>query len=234
MSSTERSVPSNDTLVIRSIDIGIVLLLAPAWIPLMCVVGAAVLVSSGRPILFAQDRIGLAGARFSMLKFRSMLSGENTLVPDPTRITAIGRLLRRTSLDELPQLVNVLRGDMSLVGPRPMLPEQFASLSTSHRRRASVRPGLTGLAQVNGRNRLVWNDRLTFDLRWALEPTTRMYLATLCRTARVVIGGEGISGHDPTDPVVDLRPTSGDSVDLLRIVDFDLVSADPTEEQRAA
>lgn len=233
MFSAELPVQSNNSIAIRSLDVGIVVLLAPAWIPLMIITGAAVLISSGRPILFTQERIGSGGSPFRMYKFRSMLTGRNALVPDPTRITAVGRLLRRTSLDELPQLVNVLRGDMSLVGPRPMLPEQFASLSTSERERASIRPGLTGLAQVNGRNSLLWNDRLAFDLRWARQPTIRLYFATLCKTARVVIGGQGVDGHDPTDPVVDLRPTLTDAVDLASNTDIDLASS-PTQERRAA
>lgn len=214
------------TRAIRTLDLAVVVLSAPIWVPALIAISGAVLLSSGRPIHFTQERVGRGGTTFSMLKFRSMLRGDNPLVPDPNRITPVGRALRRMSLDELPQLLNVLRGDMSLVGPRPMLPEQFAELSEHERTRSAVRPGLTGLAQVNGRNSLRWAERFSYDLTWATQPSVSQWARTLAKTIRVVIRGNGIAGHDATDPLVDLSPT------IIRIVDFDLSS--DNADQRAA
>ena len=122
----------------RVLDVALVVSTAPLWIPLSIATGVAVLLSSGRPVLFRQKRTGRDGLPFTMLKFRSMKTGPNPLIPTKDRLTRIGGLLRRTSLDELPQLLNVLEGTMSLVGPRPMLPEQDALLSTQHQARRSV------------------------------------------------------------------------------------------------
>ena len=159
----------------RAADIALIAASAPLWMPVMAVVAAAVLVTSGRPIFFTQDRVGRNGETFSMRKFRSMRNGNNPVIPDPNRITAIGAILRRTSLDELPQLFSVLDGSMSLVGPRPLLPQQLSALTPTQHLRFTVPPGLTGLAQVNGRNQLSWDERFEFDLALSLihisEPT---------------------------------------------------------------
>ncbi len=194
--------------LLRTLDLAVVGILAPLWVPVLVGCAVAVVVTSGRPVFYRQPRIGQGGRRFDVRKFRSMHNGDNPLVPDPSRITPIGTLLRRTSLDELPQLLHVLRGQMSLVGPRPMLPEQSDGLTAEQARRHTVRPGLTGLAQVNGRNAIAWEERLAFDCAWAADPTASSYLRILVRTVRVVVTGAGIAGHDPSDPLVDLVDTT--------------------------
>jgi len=137
-----------------------------------------------------------------MLKFRTMTKGDNPVVPDANRITAIGRILRRTSIDELPQVINVLRGDMSLVGPRPMLPAHSDRVGREHGARFHVRPGLTGTAQINGRNAISWNERLVHDQHWVKNRSVTMALLVLVHTAKVVATGIGIDGHDADDPIV--------------------------------
>ena len=205
----------------RFFDVTLIVITSPFWIPVLVALSLLVLVTSGRPVLFCQQRVGRDGELFSMLKFRSMVTGDNPLVPDPSRITPIGRLLRRSSLDELPQLLNVVGGHMSLVGPRPMLPTQVEALSDTQNYRHAVRPGLTGLAQVNGRNSLRWEDRFTHDLAWAESPRAREYFHILARTIRVVTCGDGVAGHDSTDRFVDIASASDGPV-FVRLVDFDL------------
>jgi lipopolysaccharide/colanic/teichoic acid biosynthesis glycosyltransferase len=147
--------------------------------PLLAAIALWILVDGGRPVLLAQERVGKGGRRFRMLKFRTMvpnaleLAHELTddpygVVPDDPRITKPGRLLRRTSLDELPQLLNVLAGQMSLVGPRPDLVEQVANYSDRDRDRLAVEPGITGWSQVNGREEITWPERIEQDL-WYIE-----------------------------------------------------------------
>ncbi len=192
----------------RALDIALVVLSAPLWLPAAAGTGAAVALSSGRPVLFCQQRSGRDGDPFTMLKFRSMKTGPNPLIPTDDRMTKIGGFLRRTSLDELPQLFNVLEGSMSLVGPRPMLPEQDANLSPEHHVRRMVRPGLTGLAQVSGRNTLRWRERLELDGEWVHDASLRSYVRVLWRTIGVVLGREGVDGHCATDPFVDVVHTT--------------------------
>lgn len=187
---------------LRSADLLLIALAAPAWIPALGTIALGVLVTSGSPILFRQERVGRGGRTFSMYKFRSMRNGDNPLIPDPDRITPIGKFLRRTSLDELPQLLNVVEGSMSLVGPRPMLPSQQSALSETQSSRHAVRPGLTGLAQVNGRNALSWDERFIYDVRWAKAPSLRRYFSILSRTASTVLRGDGIDGHSTNDRVL--------------------------------
>jgi lipopolysaccharide/colanic/teichoic acid biosynthesis glycosyltransferase len=135
--------------------------------PIMAITVVAVRIAIGSPVLFRQPRPGLHGRIFTMLKFRTMTDardGSGILLPDELRITWLGRFLRATSLDELPELWNVLRGDMSLIGPRPLLEEYLSYYSAEQRRRHTVRPGLTGLAQINGRNQTTWEERLAWDV----------------------------------------------------------------------
>jgi len=144
--------------------------------PVLALLAVAVVVDSGRPVFFRQPRLGRDGRPFRMVKFRTMRPGApaaflpdgSTLVEasDP-RVTRVGRILRETSLDELPQLLNVLRGEMSLVGPRPDLVEQRALYDGEDAHKLRVRPGITGLSQVSGRNGLPWRDRLKIDARYA-------------------------------------------------------------------
>ncbi len=187
---------------VRALDLALTILTAPIWLTILAIIAVAVLVSSGRPIWFTQTRTGRGRAPFTMVKFRTMTPGDNPLIPEATRITPIGRFLRRTSLDELPQLLNVLIGDMSLVGPRPMLPELSDRVGRRGGSRFLVRPGLTGLAQINGRNSISWDARLIFDQRWVDGIGIRLALRILAHTARVVASGQGIDGHDPQDRLI--------------------------------
>jgi lipopolysaccharide/colanic/teichoic acid biosynthesis glycosyltransferase len=151
----------------------------------------------GRPILFRQTRPGLHGTPFTLVKFRTMREAVDATgrpLPDDARLTPLGRALRRTSLDEAPQLWNVLRGDLSLVGPRPLLMEYLPQYTADEARRHEVRPGMTGLAQVSGRNALSWEEKFALDVwyvdYWSLWLDARI----LARTVRTVIAREGISG----------------------------------------
>lgn len=161
-------------------------------------VGIALLVRTklGRPILFSQVRPGRHAKPFRMIKFRTMLDAvdqDGNPLPDSERLTAFGRLLRSTSLDELPELVNVLRGEMSLVGPRPLLMQYLPLYTAEQARRHEMRPGLTGWAQVNGRNSLSWEDRFALDIWYVDHRTMLLDLRILWLTARKVLLKEGIS-----------------------------------------
>jgi lipopolysaccharide/colanic/teichoic acid biosynthesis glycosyltransferase len=158
----------------------------------MLAVAAVVRVAMGSPVLFRQVRPGRGGEPFTLLKFRTMRPGPGT---DAERLTSIGRWLRRTSVDELPELWNVLVGDMSLVGPRPLLVEYLDLYSDRQARRHDVRPGLTGLAQVEGRNLLDWDERLELDVRYVETHTLPLDLSILWRTIGMVVRREGISAE---------------------------------------
>jgi len=158
--------------------------------------------TSPGPVFFRQERVGLGGDPFECLKFRTMVHGDNPLVPDASRITSAGRWLRRFSLDELPQLVNVARGEMSIVGPRPMLPFQAARCDENQARRFAVRPGLTGWAQINGRNGLAWPERIELDIEYVERQSPAFDLRIIAGTASALLGGDGVEGHDSTDPFV--------------------------------
>ncbi len=150
----------------------------------------------GGPVFFAQIRPGYRGHPFKMWKFRTMNevrgdSGE--LLPDSVRITAFGRWLRSTSLDELPELWNVLRGDMSLVGPRPLLMEYLPIYNAEQARRHDVRPGITGWAQVNGRNAICWEEKFKLDVWYVDNHSLRLDIKILCLTVKKVLMREGIS-----------------------------------------
>ena len=179
--------------------------LAVAAVP-MAVIASAIRLSMGRPVLFTQSRPGLGGRPFTMYKFRTMRPGDGD---DAARLTRLGTFLRRTSLDELPELWNVLRGDMSLVGPRPLLVEYLGHYSPEQARRHEVRPGITGLAQVSGRNATTWEERLALDVRYVEERSLLLDLRILWRTLRAVVRREGITaeGH-ATMPRFDADPPS--------------------------
>ena len=148
----------------RLVDLAILAVVAAPAAVLGLVCAIAIRLTSRGPIMFLQERVGMDGEPFVVWKFRTMLDGDNPIIPSADRITAVGRVLRRTSLDELPQLINVARGEMSIVGPRPTLAYQVERWTDRQRGRLAVRPGLTGLAQVNGRNDLAWSERIEFDL----------------------------------------------------------------------
>lgn len=163
--------------------------------------GVAIGVASrlGRPVLFRQQRPGLGDEIFTLVKFRSMRDSDPVrgLVSDEERLTPFGRALRSTSADELPTLVNVLRGDMSIVGPRPLLVSYLERYSPAQRRRHEVRPGITGLAQVSGRNTVDWEERLRLDVEYVENRNFRLDFLILWRTIASVLKREGISaeGH---------------------------------------
>jgi lipopolysaccharide/colanic/teichoic acid biosynthesis glycosyltransferase len=172
--------------------------------PLLVLVALGVLLFIGRPVLFKQDRPGLHGAPFRLLKFRTMSNergADGALLPDARRMTAFGRLLRATSLDELPELWNVVTGAMSLVGPRPLLMEYLALYTPQQARRHQVRPGITGWAQVNGRNALSWEERFALDVWYVDHRSLRLDLRILWLTVGKVLKRDGIShGNEVTMP----------------------------------
>ena len=185
----------------RLVDLAILTVVAIPAVILGVFCAVAVRLTSRGPVLFLQERVGLDGEPFVVWKFRTMLDGDNPIIPAADRITRVGRILRRTSLDELPQLVNVARGEMSVVGPRPTLAYQADRWSERQRGRLDVRPGLTGLAQVSGRNDLSWSERIDFDLTYVESQSIRTDLAILLRTATAMIGGEGTGATAADDPI---------------------------------
>lgn len=174
----------------RAFDIVIALALLLLLWPVMLAVALLILLAMGAPVLFRQERPGLHGRPFTVLKFRSMAGGDSV---DAVRLTPLGVLLRRLSLDELPQLLNVLRGDMSLVGPRPLLMEYLPLYSPRQARRHEVRPGITGWAQVNGRNALDWQEKLELDVWYVEHQGFWLDLKILWLTAARVFSGSGVS-----------------------------------------
>src|SRR5438093_1069204 len=151
----------------RVLDLVLVLLTTWLWLPLLCVVALLVRIKLGAPVFFRQQRPGKDTRLFELIKFRTMTDARDerrNLLPDSDRLTSFGRWLRATSLDELPELLNVLQGDMSLVGPRPLLAQYLERYSPEQARRHEVRPGLTGWAQVNGRNALSWEEKFQLDV----------------------------------------------------------------------
>ena len=155
----------------RLFDLTLVLLSTLLWLPLLAVLALLVRLKLGSPVFFRQERPGLHGRPFTLLKFRTMLDARDAggnLLPDDQRLTPFGNLLRRASLDELPELLNVLRGDMSLVGPRPLLTRYLERYTDEQARRHEVRPGITGWAQVNGRNAISWEEKFRFDV-WYVD-----------------------------------------------------------------
>jgi lipopolysaccharide/colanic/teichoic acid biosynthesis glycosyltransferase len=168
--------------------------------PIIAVVAVLVALKLGRPVLFSQERPGRNARPFTMYKFRTMTSAtgpDGRLLPDADRLTSFGRLLRSTSLDELPELWNILRGDMSLVGPRPLLMAYLPRYSAHQARRHEVRPGLTGWAQVNGRNATTWDERFDLDVWYVDHRTMRLDLQIIWKTVQAVVRRDGVSaeGH---------------------------------------
>jgi lipopolysaccharide/colanic/teichoic acid biosynthesis glycosyltransferase len=180
----------------RSVDIAVAATALVVLSPAIATLALAVRIRLGAPVLFRQQRPGLLGEPFTMYKFRTMTDARNPEtgrpLPDAERRTALGSFLRRTSLDELPELLNVLRGDMSLVGPRPLLMEYLPRYSPRQMRRHQVPPGVTGLAQVNGRNDAAWPEKFALDLDYVDGRSLRLYLRVLARTLPVVLGGRGV------------------------------------------
>lgn len=179
----------------RGFDVVAALVAIVLLSPVLAGVAVAVRLRLGSPVIFRQRRTGRFGRRFTAWKFRTMTDARDAagrLLPDELRLTRLGLLLRRLSLDELPQLVNVLRGDMSIVGPRPLLPKYDIWYSQTERRRFEVRPGITGLAQVAGRNRVRWADRLALDVRYVEGWSFGLDAAICARTVAMVLRREGV------------------------------------------
>jgi len=183
----------------RAFDVIASLLLLILLSPALLLVALTILATMGRPIFFRQVRPGLDGQPFRMVKFRSMYDAyddQGAPLPDDKRLGNVGRLLRSTSLDEVPELFNILRGDMSLVGPRPLLMEYLPLYSADQFRRHQVRPGLTGLAQVGGRNALSWEEKFSLDLRYVDQWSMALDLKILAETIWKVLFRHGISHSD--------------------------------------
>jgi lipopolysaccharide/colanic/teichoic acid biosynthesis glycosyltransferase len=187
----------------RAVDLALVAVLA---LPVTVVGGLcalAVRLTTPGPVLFRQQRVGMGGRSFEMLKFRTMrhVPEGNPVFPDPGAITTVGRWLRRLSLDELPQLVNVARGEMSIVGPRPTLGYQVERYSERERLRLAVRPGVTGLAQVRGRNQIPWAVRIGHDLEYVERQSIWLDLKIIAWTLGRILQGSGVEGHPVDDPL---------------------------------
>ena len=183
--------------------------------PVLLIVSLLVRVKLGAPVFFTQTRPGLNGKPFKMIKFRTMKNGvdkNGNLLPDTERMTDFGRLLRSTSLDELPELWNVLKGDMSLVGPRPLLMQYLPLYSREQNRRHEVKPGVTGWAQVNGRNSLSWDDKFKLDTWYVDNRSLLLDVKILFLTVKKVIARDGISQVNN----VTMEPFTGSVVPLQK------------------
>lgn len=203
MTSTRRSQSARrrDTAK-RLFDVTMAGSLLVLLMPLIVAISIAVRVRLGRPILYRQQRPGLDGRPFTMYKFRSMhdlTDAHGAPIADVDRTPPFGRRLRSLSLDELPELWNVLRGDMSMVGPRPLLVRYISRYTPEQARRHEVRPGITGLAQVGGRNALTWEQKFDLDVRYVDNHDLPMDLAILARTVRVVLFRDGIRHGDEAE-----------------------------------
>ncbi|MET7834374.1 sugar transferase [Micromonospora sediminicola] len=188
--------PRGDEAAKRAVDLTIAVLALVLTAPLLAAAMLAVLLRIGAPVLFVQERTGRHGRPFRIYKLRTMTDdrdADGELLPDAVRCPPTGRLLRRLSIDELPQLWNVLRGDLSLVGPRPLVRQYDPWYTERERQRFLVRPGLTGLVQISGRNGLTWDERLELDVRYVRERSLGLDLRILLRTARAVLVGTGAS-----------------------------------------
>jgi lipopolysaccharide/colanic/teichoic acid biosynthesis glycosyltransferase len=185
-------------MIRRAVDIVVSATLLALASPVLAVAVVAIRVESRGPAIYRQRRVGLAGRPFEVLKLRTMVTGAErfgaglAVNENDPRVTRVGALLRRTSLDELPNLVNVLRGEMSLIGPRPTLPAQVAAYTPRQRGRLAVRPGITGWAQVNGRAALPWSERIELDLHYIEHRSLALDLRIAWRTVAIVLGGGGL------------------------------------------
>jgi lipopolysaccharide/colanic/teichoic acid biosynthesis glycosyltransferase len=204
----------------RTFDVLIGALLLAFTAPLMAGVAAAVWGRMGAPVFFRQRRPGRGERPFTLLKFRTMREGDG---PDAERLPPLGRFLRRTSLDELPALLNVLRGEMSLVGPRPLLMRYLPHYTPKERKRHHVRPGLTGWAQIHGRNDLPWGERLALDAWYAEHRTLGLDLRILARTVERVLFRKGARA---------LPRRHLDDLDEVRAGKRDGADAEPTVSRR--
>ena len=188
-------------MIKHGLDKLIAFILLIAVSPVFLIIALGIKLTSKGPIFFIQDRVGKDGKDFKIYKFRTMVqnaehigSGIYTEENDP-RITKIGRFLRKTSLDELPQLINILKGDMSIIGPRPTLRYQVDKYNEYQMGRLKMRPGVTGLAQVNGRNSLPWSKRIEYDIEYVNNYSLWLDLKIMIKTVKVVLTAEGVYGE---------------------------------------
>ncbi len=183
----------------RALDIGIAALALLVLSPLLLIAALAIKLGSRGPVLYRQRRVGLHGEEFELLKLRTMVPGSDpvgvgsVVTRDDPRVTSTGRVLRRTSLDEIPNLVNVLRGQMAIVGPRPTIPAQVASYTPRQRRRHEVRPGITGWAQVQGRAGIPWEERIELDVEYVDRRGPALDARILLKTVGLLLTGRGLA-----------------------------------------
>lgn len=197
----------------RAMDLFVAIPALIAFAPLMAVIAGLIRMRMGGPVIFRHPRPGLHEATFSCLKFRTMtnaVDGSGVLLPDKQRLTGLGKFLRRTSLDELPQLWSVVAGDMSLVGPRPLMICYLERYSAEQRRRQSVKPGITGWAQVNGRNTIDWDRKLSLDVWYVDNRGLLLDLRILVMTVWKVLTGAGVSKAGQVSMEEFLGPATAD------------------------
>jgi lipopolysaccharide/colanic/teichoic acid biosynthesis glycosyltransferase len=185
-------------MIRRAVDVGVSTVVLLLCSPVIAIAMLAIRMESPGAAIYRQRRVGRAGRPFDVLKLRTMVDGAEALGAglavneNDSRITRVGAVLRRTSLDELPNLLNVLRGEMSLIGPRPTLPVQVAQYTPRQRGRLAIEPGITGWAQVNGRASLPWNERIELDLFYIEHRSLALDLRIMWRTLAIVLGGSGL------------------------------------------
>jgi lipopolysaccharide/colanic/teichoic acid biosynthesis glycosyltransferase len=182
----------------RFFDTLLIILGLPLLIPVYILIALLIKINLGSPVMFKQSRPGLNGKLFYLIKFRTMtnnLDESGNSLSDGKRLTRFGKFLRSSSLDELPELWNVLNGDMSLVGPRPLLEEYLPLYSASQARRHNVKPGITGWAQINGRNTISWKDKFDYDLWYVDNQSFLLDIKIILLTIVKVISGDGVSAH---------------------------------------
>jgi sugar transferase EpsL len=185
-------------LIKRCFDILLASLLLIVLSPILLITALLVRIKLGSPVLFVQDRPGYKGKIFRLIKFRTMLDTRDkggNMLPDVERLTHFGKILRALSLDELPELWNVIKGEMSLVGPRPLLIEYLPLYSEYQKQRHDVRPGITGLAQVKGRNALSWEDKFEFDIWYVDNQSLWLDIKIVCLTIKKVVKRDGITSQ---------------------------------------
>ena len=195
----------------RIVDIVLSLILLGLLWPILLIIAILVRIKLGTPVIFKQERPGLNEKIFTLMKFRTMTDekdNDGNLLPDDVRLTKFGRILRSTSLDELPELINILKGDMSFVGPRPLLVQYLPLYNEQQKHRHNVRPGLTGLAQINGRNLLSWEERFNFDCEYVHNVTFINDIKIFLRTIGLVFKRKGVSAENH----VTVEPFKGNGV----------------------
>ncbi len=202
--------PRHDPVAMRVLEVTLALLTIPLWGSITLLLALLVRLFNGSPAFFRQERAGLHGQPFTIIKLRTMRTGTE---PDSLRLTRLGRLLRRTSIDELPQLWLVIKGDMSLVGPRPLHTRYLPLYTPAQARRHECRPGLTGWAQVNGRNAQTWEERFNLDLWYVDHRSLWLDLRIIFRTVATIFSSRGLSapGTDTMTEFTGTAPTPQDT-----------------------